>query len=189
MAKGEEALMSKTFIQILEELNTYNSIFELKENVKIMSDLTCLQDKISGIFKLGLGFAETDLTYYHNVKFDKRIKELNTLFKFIQDDQINDGVLKVPFVIIELKSGKITSDAIRARSIVAQRIKNVFPFCSYFFIGQKTQKTEETLLRQGKDFDSYFIFKNEIKHDEIMEIYREFIKPKLDRSLKDWKLN
>lgn len=147
MAKGSEEKLEKICI---EKLSPLEKEYELKVNkkVKILSDLTCIKEQ--DVFKLGIGFAEVDVAIYKEIQFDKSNSQLIKLFKFIQDSKKDKRYINIPFVILELKSGDITSDAIRARNEVARKIKNVFPFCSYIFIGEKTSKKEKTLLRQGK---------------------------------------
>lgn len=177
MAKGNEEELSK---RLLSELRRLLQEYDLKvdDKVKILGDLTCLKSKDG--FKLGLGFIETDIAVYKRIPFDKSNRQLKEHFKFIRDSRENRKILNVPFVILELKSGSLTTDAVRARNEVARRIKNVFPFCGYFFIGEETRKQEETMLRQGKDFNNFFVYGSKVPADEIKRIASQFIRPYLN---------
>jgi len=97
-------------------------------------------------FKLAIGFSEVDIAIYRKNPFNKRDQKVLKFFKFLQDSKKDEEFINIPFIILELKSGEITSDAIRARNEVARKIRNIFPFCAYFFIGDKTSKRRETLF-------------------------------------------
>ena len=176
MPSGDEAKLAN---RIKKELKQLEREFGLRidKGVKILSDFTCIKEKDA--FKLGIGFAEVDIAIFKQIQFDKSNKQLLNSFKFIQDSKKDKKCLNIPFVILELKSGNPTSDAIRCRNEVARKIKNVFPFCSYVFIAETTSKKEETLFRQGKDFDNFFIFQRKINGKDIAVITSRFIKPYL----------
>lgn len=80
-------------------------------------------------------------------------------------------------MLLELKTGELTTDSIRSRDFVASRIRTIFPFCAYFFIAEYTKKEEKTLLRQGKSFTNYFISKDELTPEAFSEIFRNYIAP------------
>ena len=164
----------------IEELKDLEKEFDVKINkkVKIASDLTCIKDRDR--FKLAISFSEVDIAFYKQIDFGK-VKRLSNYLKFSRDtrDKKDRDKLNIPFIIIELKSGKITTDSIRARGIVARKIKNIFPFAHYLFVAENTTKTYETLLRWGKDFDNFFIYDHEVGKKEIDEIKTKFIEPYL----------
>jgi len=179
MTKGNKG--EKNLGKLIEsKLKQMEQEYGLKvdRKVKILADLTCIKEK--GKFRLGMGFAEVDVAIYKQISFDKSNRQLFEYFKFIHDSKKDKEYLNIPFIILKLKSGDITSDAIRARSEVARKIKEIFPFCSYIFIGEDTAKKEETLLRQGKGFNNFFIFENKIEERNIDNIVSRFIKPYLD---------
>jgi hypothetical protein len=178
MVKGNEENLRKKLLSELKQLERKYYGLQAGEKVKILSDLTCIKEE--NTFKLGIGFAEVDIAIYEPISFDKSNKQLLEYFKFIRDSRKDKEHLNIPFVILELKSGDITSDAIRARNEVSRKIKEVFPFCSYLFIGERTSKREETLFRQGKNFNNFFIFEGEIKTEDIGNIISQFIEPYLD---------
>ncbi len=177
MSKGDEEILSRKWILALRSLEEEYKI-HVGSRVKVISDFTCLREK-SG-FKLAIGFSEVDIAIYRKNPFNKRDQKVLKFFKFLQDSKKDEEFINIPFIILELKSGEITSDAIRARNEVARKIRNIFPFCAYFFIGDKTSKRRETLFRQGKSFNNFFVYKDEISEKEINKIITEFIKPYLE---------
>lgn len=179
MPKGDESKLAERIKKELKKLEREFGV-EIDDEVKILSDLTCIKEKDT--FKLGIGFAKVDIAVFKQIQFDKLNKELLESFKFIQDSKNDKRCLNIPFVILELKSGNITSDAIRSRNEVARKIKDVFPFCSYIFVAETTSKKEETLFRQGKTFDNFFIFERKISPKDVGGIVSRFIKPYLSNS-------
>jgi len=177
MSKGDEEILSRKWILALRSLEEEYKI-HVGSRVKVTSDFTCLREKSS--FKLAIGFSEVDIAIYRKNPFNKRDQRVLKFFKFLQDSKKDEEFINIPFIILELKSGEITSDAIRARNEVARKIRNIFPFCAYFFIGDKTSKRRETLFRQGKSFNNFFVYKDEISEKEINKIITEFIKPYLE---------
>jgi hypothetical protein len=149
----------------------------LGEGVKVMADVTCLKDGNS--FRMGIGFAETDLSFFTTVQLDKTHLQPTSYFRFMRVAKKSRDTVSIPFLIIELKRGGITSDTIRARTVVAQKIKHLFPFCSYLFIGDTTPKTKESVLRHGKDFNHYFLYKQAITENQLRTIDTQFVRPHL----------
>ena len=177
MNRGDEERLSRKWILALRSLEEEYKI-HVGSKVKVISDFTCLKEKSD--FKLAIGFSEVDIAIYRKNPFNKRDQKVLKFFKFLQDSKKDEEFINIPFIILELKSGEITSDAIRARNEVARKIRNIFPFCAYFFIGDKTSKRRETLFRQGKSFNNFFVYKDEISEKEINKIITEFIKPYLE---------
>jgi len=149
---------------------------KIRENSYILSDTTCLIQ--SDKYKLILGHSETDIVIFRSVPLDKKVFN-STLVRFYNDEKENVEHFKIPYIVIELKSGKLGSNSIQSKSLVAERIKSNFPFCAYYFIAQETTKTHETLLRQGKNFTNYFISKSTFTTQELTSIFNDFMRPHL----------
>jgi len=138
----------------------------------ILTDVTCIFEK--GKFELIHGFSQTDIVIYK----EQAISTFNSdLIKFYGDKDIRNGLFAIPYVVFELKTGDLTSDAIRCRDFVAGRIRTLFPFVAYYFIAERTTKEEKTLFRQGKSFTNYFISKKLIDNDYLTRIYNSYISP------------
>lgn len=151
--------------------------FSVGEGINILTDVTCVVE--GGKFELLHGFAQTDIAIYKEQKYNKS-KENSGLIRFYGDRQIHDGIFLIPYVILELKTGELTTDAIRCRDFVARRIKDIFPFSAYYFIAENTRKEEKTLLRQGKSFTNYFISKDQIGKTEFSDIFNNYIQPHIN---------
>ena len=159
---------------------------ELKvaEGKNILTDVTCIFE--NNKFELMHGFSQNDVVIYKEINY--RIpKPHNDLIRFYGDKEIHKGIFAVPYVVLELKTGRLTTDGIRSRDFVASRIKTMFPFSAYYFIAEQTSKEEKTLLRQGKSFTNYFIFKNNLTKQDFKKIFDHYIYPhitNLKRQLK-----
>lgn len=151
------------------------SEFEVAENQNILCDLTCVYS--SGHFQLIHGFSETDIAIFKRVNFEKTSEKF---LRFYGDKLIHEGEIAIPIVVLELKQGQVTTDAIRSRDFVAQRIRTIFPFCAYYFLAENTKKEEITLLRQGKSFSNYFIEKGSFPKASLEQIFNRFILPHLE---------
>lgn len=184
MTKGNEDKLANRLIPDLIELaKNYNLLVD--DKIKVMSDFTCL--KVENKFKLYVSFSEVDISIYQKSTFDKSNKNILKHFIFYRDSPSNKDFLNIPFVVLELKSGDIQVDSIRARNEVARKIRKIFPYCTYIFIAENTSKKEETLFRHGKDFNDFFIYRNFLSDKNKKSIIEQFIRPYLD-NLKDMNL-
>lgn len=138
----------------------------------ILTDVTCIYEK--GNFELTHGFSQTDIVIYKEQPF---VPIQEGLIKFYNDRMIRSGLLAVPFVVLELKTGELTTDGIRSRDFVAGRLRDIFPFAAYYFIAEQTKKEEKTLLRQGKSFTNYFISKTKMEDTDLDNIFDGYIEP------------
>jgi len=162
-----------------DELNRMLKGQELSvgEGVNILTDVTCVVE--SGKFELLHGFAQTDIAIYKSTQYNID-NTTSGLTRFYGDKDIHKGILLIPYIILELKTGELTTDAIRCRDFVARRIRDIFPFSAYYFIAENTQKEEKTLLRQGKSFTNYFIFRDQMKGSDFSEIFENYIQPHIN---------
>ena len=161
-----------------ELINSYKlKDLKISEGKNILTDVTCIYEKNK--FELVHGFAQTDIAFYMERQLDEK-KIVSELVKFYGDTDIRKGLFAVPFVVLELKCGDVTTDGIRSRDFVAARIREMFPFCAYYLLAENTKKEEKTLLRQGKSFTNYFISKNQFSGKEIEQIFTGYIKPHIE---------
>ena len=172
MVKGDEdklaeILYKKINDSLIKEIKAYN--LKIDKKIQIQKDFTYIPSKR----KFCLGGAEVDLVIYQELKKNHSYHELKA-GDLCYTAQLNDEV-RIPLVVLELKSGHITSDAIRARDLVARDIRNIFPFVSYIFIGENSGKKDETLFRQGKNFTNFIIDKGKLS-EENQEKLLELIK-------------
>jgi hypothetical protein len=133
------------------DANGYDDI-QTGERVRIIKDCTFVPDD-SG-FTCYLGHAEADVALYKPVSdLTEEIQEGEHLKLY----QNSTNELRIPIAILEIKNGVITTDAIRSRSIIAREMNEIFPFLSYFFVGDEMTPTPRKMYRAGKHFDSFFL--------------------------------
>lgn len=151
---------------IFNQLNDLLQDDELKvaEGKNILTDVTCIYE--NNRFELLHGFSQTDVVIYKEINCEIS-RSGDKLIRFYGDAEIHKGLFAIPFVVLELKTGDLTTDSIRSRDFVASRIRTIFPFAAYFFIAEGTKKEEKTLLRQGKSFTNYFISKDTLSKESF----------------------
>jgi hypothetical protein len=160
MTKGDENKFEKKIMKHLTQLKPYLKKYDLEIATKIQSpkDFTFIPEKN----KFCLGGAQLDVVIF------KR-KEITEPKEFFYLAQLNNNIT-IPYIVLELKSGKVTSDAIRARDVVARDIRNIFPFTTYIFVGEKTSKKTETILRQAKHFTRFIISKQKFNKNDYKKL-------------------
>jgi hypothetical protein len=130
--------------------NDYGGI-QVGEQTRIIKDCTFVPD--DG-FTLYLGHAEADVVLYKTAEgLTDEIEESEHLKLY----QNASNELRIPYAILEIKNGTLTTDAIRSRTIIAREMNEIFPFLGYFFVGDETSPTPRMMYRAGKHFDSFFI--------------------------------
>ena len=148
-------------VQCHQEIEEYisNSAYPQIESsieVPIIKDCTFV---IGEKPKLILGHAKTDVCLYIESKeLSDHLVETDH-FKLYQN---GDKKIRVPLAIFEIKrgntNGRISTDAIRSRTIIAREINEIFPSCSYYFVGDRASAVSpEKIQRAGKHYDDYFL--------------------------------
>lgn len=172
---SKEQIFADLVIKKYQTLLAPHKDLEIEAGKNILTDVTCIFEK--GRFELIHGFSQTDIVIFK----DQISTPTNEgLIKFYNDKKIRSGVLSIPFVVLELKSGELTTDSIRSRDFVASRIKQMFPFSAYYFLAEETTKEEKTLLRQGKSFTNYFISKSKMDEAYLEDIFNNYIEPHIN---------
>jgi len=182
MPTRAEDQMSIMVLAELRKLIKYEQ-YKIDKNKRILTDVTCVPTSSS--FKLVHGFADTDIAIYKEVDIPPNH---SSFIQFYREALTNAGKFAVPFIIIELKSGKrLNSDNIRARDHVASKIRELFPFIAYYFFAENTTKQKMTLMRQGKSFTDSFIFKGRITKSDIKSIVHTYMLPHIRRIERQFK--
>ena len=162
MGKGVEQKLQnalrKSFAQSAEAYG-----IKLQEGVKILLDITCLGH--AGSFKLEFAFVNVDRAFFLPVAIEKSHWKPESIFSCVSLARRDRCTLNIPLLVFELKCGDtkgtgITVDAVRSRTIVARSVKHLFPFCSYIFLADSTNKRADTVMRHGKDFTHYFLYQS-----------------------------
>ena len=131
--------------------NGYGDI-QVGERTRVIKDCTFVPDEEG--FTLYLGHAEADVVLYKTAdELTKQVSESDHLKLY----QNASNEFRIPYAILEIKSGNLTTDAIRSRTIIAREMNEIFPFLGYFFVAEETQPTPKMMYRAGKHFDSFFL--------------------------------
>ena len=173
MAKGEEKKLERNFFR---SIKPYTKLYDIKiePRLMILSDTTFLPRK--GDFQLSFGFSQVDLALYKELTINN-ITEIKNNIKFIRS---SGNTLNVPLICFELKSGNITSDAIRARNHIADGIKSIYPFTYYVFLAENTSKQNDTVYRQGKHFTHFYISPKKFNNKDFDYIKKSIVEPLLN---------
>lgn len=79
-------------------------------------------------------------------------------FKLYQNGEKD---IRIPFIVIETKrgnkEGKLNTDSIRSRTIIAREINEIFPFCGYFLVADRVKAVSPGKIhRAGKHYNSFY---------------------------------
>jgi len=178
VAKGDETKLEKKLIPVID---SYKKIYDLliESKIKIFTDVTCLPVKGKGNFKLSFAFSQVDLAIYKELNFNS-LKEITKDIKFFGYPKQSKNTFNIPLICFELKSGNITSDAIRARNHIANQIKNIYPFAYYVFLAENTRKKDTTVYRQGKHFTHFYISTQKFEDNDYNNIKDNIVTPLLN---------
>jgi hypothetical protein len=181
---GAEKELERFCLDYFKRQSSILKTFDLQcdAGLKVLGDVTCIKEK-NEPYQMVCSLAEVDLAFHIAVSPDTKDIRKIPFFKFVQVPSGKEGEVVIPFLIVELKRGPITSDAIRARNAVAQKIKYLFPFCFYVFLGDETTKTTASAWQHGKNFNDYFLYSDKITREQLKKIEELCILPHLQKLL------
>jgi hypothetical protein len=151
----------KDFFTNKLKTDNLDKFIEVRTKVNILRDITIGYDKKNNNYKIYFGFQEQDIVLSPR-NTDNLIpiwKDNNYLaYHWLQKDM--DRII-IPFLVCELKTPKsMVTHQFITYSKICEQIKEVFPYCDYFFILSSNQERKlmpETVLRQGKSIDRVFL--------------------------------
>jgi hypothetical protein len=151
----------KDFFTNKLKTDNLDKFIEVRTKVNILRDITIGYDKKNNNYKIYFGFQEQDIVLSPR-NTDNLIpiwKDNNYLaYHWLQKDM--DRII-IPFLVCELKTPKsMVTHQFITYSKICEQIKEVFPYCDYFFILSSNKERKlmpETVLRQGKSFDRVFL--------------------------------
>ena len=152
----EDELQQLCLTQIREyvEESRYQGL-KVEMEVPIIKDCTFVYEEG---FSMYLGHARTDVCVY--VKADHLSAHLKetAFFKLYQNGDKN---IRIPIIVLETKrgdkDGKLNTDSIRSRTIIAREMNEIFPFCGYFFIADHMAAASPGKVhRAGKHYNAFF---------------------------------
>lgn len=126
------------------------------KEVPVIKDCTFVHENDG--FSLYLGHAKTDVCAYVEAEQLTAHLEETSFFKLYQN---GDKTVNVPLAILETKrgnaDGKLNTDSIRSRTIVAREVNEIFPHCGYFFVADRMGASSPGKVhRAGKHFDAFY---------------------------------
>jgi len=152
--------VAKYFNNKLRETNLDKDI-EVKSKINILRDITVGYDKKKKVYKIYFGFQQQDIVFTprDSKKFIPIWKGNDFIaYHWLQSEM---DKLIVPLLICELKIPQsMTTHQFVTYSKICEQIKEVFPYCNYYFLLSSNVKRKlmpETVLRQGKSFDRVFL--------------------------------
>lgn len=162
---SEERLQSLCLERIRSYLdsNGYSDI-QTGQRTRIIKDCTFIPEE--GAFSLYLGHAEADVALFTPANDLTDEVEEGRRLKLYQN---SSNEIRIPLIVLEIKSGSPTTDAIRSRTIIAREMNEIFPFMTYFFVGDNMDPTPRKIYRAGKHFTSFFVNHEEADKEWIRD--------------------
>lgn len=170
----EEELQEQILDQIQRYIDRHTYVgIKAEKEVPIIKDCTFVYENDG--FSMYLGHARTDVCIYVESQNLTSYLDESEFFKLYQN---GDKSIRIPLVILETKrgdgEGKLNTDSIRSRTIIAREINEIFPFCGYFFVADRVGPASPGKVhRAGKHFDSFYTCDEEANQkwlrDNIME--------------------
>lgn len=166
---------------IKNEEKYYKIPIKVSDHLNILKDITALPNNRNknGKWELIFGNAEQDIVVYlddTNEKYKIEIPFNNDIVKatksFPKESEKHKSYCVIPYVIFEVKYNNLNTHQITVYSSVASQIKNIFPHVMYNLLIIKTSKTDQTLLRHGKNFDLFIVEKSDDISKLSEKIYR-----------------
>jgi hypothetical protein len=164
MDKEEDTLSKEVKSFFSNKINTseFNNIIEVLEKQQVLMNLTVGRDPKSNEWRYYLGMQQQDIIFCLSDKSDSvEMMPSPIIYHWASTSQREENHIRIPLLICELK---INQNATTAQFItyskIAEQIRDVHPYCAYFFIigGAGTKKVmQETILRQAKGFTRIFL--------------------------------
>ena len=164
MANEEDKLSAqvKEYLSLKMNESEFRNRVEVLEKQQVLMNLTIGRDPKTKNWRYYMGMQQQDIVLYLNDESDSiEIMPLPVLYHWASTAQREKNHIRIPLLICELK---INQNATTAQFItyskIAEQIRDVHPYCAYFFIigGTGTRRVmQETILRQTKGFIRVFL--------------------------------
>ncbi len=163
--ENEENILSaevKEFLSLRVNESEFRNRIEVLEKQQVLMNLTVGRDPKNGTWRYYMGMQQQDIVLYLSDESDSiEMMPSPVLYHWASTAQRGKNRIRTPLLICELK---INQNATTAQFItyskIAEQIRDVHPYCAYFFIigGAGTRKVmPETILRQAKGFTRVFL--------------------------------
>jgi hypothetical protein len=164
MEKEENQLSTevKEFLSSMVNTSEFRNKIEVLEKQQVLMNLTIGRDPKSNQWRYYLGMQQQDIVLYLTDESDSvEMMPLPIQYHWASSNQRGEKRIRIPLLICELKVNRnLTTDQFITYSKIAEQIREVHPYCAYFFIiGGSGKRTlmPETILRQAKGFTRIFL--------------------------------
>jgi hypothetical protein len=165
MTKKDENQLStevKEFLSSMVNISEFRKKIEVLEKQQVLMNLTIGRDPKSNQWRYYLGMQQQDIVLYLTDKSDSlEMMPSPIQYHWASSNQRREKHVRIPLLICELKVNRsLTTDQFVTYSKIAEQIREVHPYCAYFFIiGGSGKRTlmPETILRQAKGFTRIFL--------------------------------
>lgn len=152
----------KEFITSMLNSSELKNKVDVLEKQQVLMNLTIGRDSKTRKWQYYLGMQQQDIILYQNDESDSiSIMPPPFIYHWASSTQRKKGYIRIPLLICELKVYKsLTTDQFITYSKIAEQIRDVHPYCAYYFIiggSEKRTLMPETILRQAKGFSRVFL--------------------------------
>ncbi len=152
----------KEFLSSMAKVSEFRNKVEVLENQQVLMNLTIGRDPKSGQWRYYMGMQQQDIVIYPSDESDSiEMMPSPVQYHWASRGQREKIRIRIPLLICELKVNKsLTTDQFITYSKISEQIREVHPYCAYFFIiggpGRRSLMPE-TILRQAKGFTRIFL--------------------------------
>jgi hypothetical protein len=187
---NEEDIFSaevEEFLSLKINESEFRNKIEVLEKQQILMNLTVGRDPKTRTWRYYMGMQQQDIVLYLRDESDSiQMMPLPVLYHWASTAQRRERSIRIPLLVCELKVNQnLTTHHFVTYSRIAEQIRDVHPYCAYYFIvggPGKRNIMSETTLRQGKGFTRMFL-NWEAEKSTIwnnIEIHLSYIKDSLD---------
>ena len=152
----------KEFLSVMANASKFRNKVEVLEKQQVLMNLTIGRDPKSGQWRYYMGMQQQDIVLYLSDESDSvAMMPSPVKYHWASKSQKERNYIRIPLLICELKVNQsLTTDQFITYSKIAEQIREVHPYCAYFFIiggSGRRSLMPETILRQAKGFTRIFL--------------------------------
>jgi len=180
MEEDKLSIEVKEFISSRADASEFKNKVEVLEKQQVLMNLTVGRDTKTKNWRYYMGMQQQDIVLYLCDESDSiEMMSSPVQYHWASTAQRIKNHIRIPLLICELKVNKsLTTDQFITYSKIAEQIREVHPYCAYFFIiggSGKRSLMPETILRQAKGFTRIFLNWEEEKDNIWKDIENHLI--------------
>jgi hypothetical protein len=161
MEEDKLSIEVKEFISSKIYTSEFKNKVEVLEKQQVLMNLTVGRDPETRNWRYYMGMQQQDIVLYLSDESDSvEMIPSPVQYHWASKVQRENNHIRIPLLICELKVNRnLTTGHFITYSKIAEQIREVHPYCAYFFIigGSGTRPMPETILRQAKGFTRVFL--------------------------------